>query len=251
MFDQVERILVEVYGNRAQAGSRSINIVFDDDGFGVDVVPAVRSGERWAIPEKDRNLWIAESAGERWRDTDPEKFADLTEARNERPLVNGRGAYVPTVKLIRQTRRHHLGDSNPPGLYFEVMTYWAFESVSGDSFAEFFSQALESIVQQLDGIASSPIIDPALDEPLEPQPEQPDGDRARAVFQDLAGKARQALELDKCPAAILWREILGSNELGDCFPLPAGCDEEGKELERVEVNVSPGSREARGYGSTS
>jgi hypothetical protein len=144
-----------------------------DDEFGVDVVPAVRMGSRWAIPRHDRELWKSPDAGERWREADPEKLTELSAKLNEKVKVDGQGAYVPVVKLVRQTRRHHRGDEKPGGFYFELMTYWTFMAdLNGDSFAELFAATLRSLATQL--ASSTPLTDPALDKPYKPEPD-PDG----------------------------------------------------------------------------
>jgi hypothetical protein len=67
------------------------------------------------------------------------------------------------------------------------------------------------------------------------------------VFGDLATKAELALTLSRCPAAALWREILGENDRGPCFPLPPACDEKGNEIKNVAAVAAVGSREASGF----
>ncbi len=121
--------------------------------------------------------------------------------------MDGQGAYVPTVKLVRQTRRHHLADRKPRGLYFELETYWAFEGgVTGTTFAEIFASTLERIATRLEtGVV---INDPALAREYNPAPESADLEHAAAIFRDVATKAALALAADRCEAARLWREIL-------------------------------------------
>lgn len=122
VFDAVCRVLVAHYGDRAEVQHRSIKVSFDgDDKFSVDAVPAVRFGDRWALPTHDRDLW--QRPAERWIETDPERLGELTSMRNRAPTVDGDGAYVPTVKLVRQVRAHHLGDQKPGGLYCELACY--------------------------------------------------------------------------------------------------------------------------------
>jgi hypothetical protein len=67
------------------------------------------------------------------------------------------------------------------------------------------------------------------------------------LFADLATKAELALTVARCPAAALWREILGENERGPCFPLPPGCDEKGNEIKNVAAVAAVGSEEASGF----
>ncbi|HMJ00709.1 MAG TPA: nucleotidyltransferase [Gaiellaceae bacterium] len=249
VFEAVLRVLVAKYGNQAEAQARSIKVTFPIDGeedFAVDVVPAVRMGTRWAIPRRDRDLWKSPDAGERWRETDPEKLTALTVELNSKLKVDGQGAYVPIVKLVRQTRRHHRDDRKPGGFYFELMTYWTFVAdVKGDSFAELLAATLRSLATQLEN--STPLTDPVLDKPYKPEPDPDDRAEAAAVFEDLASKAELALTVARCPAAALWREILGENERGPCFPLPPGCDEKGNAIKNVAAVAAVGSEEASGF----
>jgi hypothetical protein len=182
--------------------------------------------------------------------TDPEKLTALTSERNVAPTVSERGAYVPTVKLIRQIREQHLGDAKPGGLYMELATYWVFEKgVTGDCFVAIIATLLQTFGDTLRGYAGTPLTDPALGTPYEPQPEPTELANASAVFDRLAGKAAQAIEADRCRAAVIWREIVGQNDRGPCFPIPEGCDERGNSIAPVTVNVGRGADEARGFGS--
>jgi hypothetical protein len=246
VFDAFAAVLTTKYGERATVQRRSVKIAFPAD-FSVDVVPAVRSGDRWAIPSREQGDW---APGRSWVETDPEGLSALTTEQNQTPSVNGQGAYVPVVKLVRQTREHHLGEAKPGGFYLELATYWAFEKgVSGDSFAEILSAVLGSIRDDLPAYASVPLIDPALGTAYEPQPEGDDLANAASVFGPLAAKAREALGADRCRAAVLWREIVGQNGRGYCFPIPEGCDERGNRVAPVRVNQGRGADEARGFGS--
>lgn len=243
IFNTVRDVLMDEYPGRAEPQARSIKISFPDD-FAVDVVPAVPNGDRWAIPNRDPNLWAREE--ERWVATDPEKLADLTTARNRQPKVGDQGAYVPTVKLVRQIRRHHLADRKPGGFFFELLTYYAFEAgISGNSFAEILAKTLRSIADQL--ASGAEIKDPALGSPYSPQPDPDNVRQAAGIFKDLAGKAEEALSLDRCPAAALWREVLGRNERGYCFPLPPGCDETGATLKPRTTTVKHPPKKDSGF----
>jgi hypothetical protein len=241
-YEMVRQALETEYGDRLDdSGSRSMKVEFPDD-FWVDAVPAVPSEDaRWQIPQADEN-------GDRtgWEETDPEELGRLTVERNKEPKVNGQGAYVPTVKLVRQTRRHHLGDRKPRGLYLELETYWAFEAgVVGASFAEIFASTLERIATQLE--TGAVINDPALAREYNPAPESADLEHAATIFRDLATKAALALAADRCEAGRLWREILGKNERNWVFPIPAGCDEFGKKAATITPIADRGSREARPF----
>jgi Second Messenger Oligonucleotide or Dinucleotide Synthetase domain len=244
IYDAVRTILVARYQARAEPQNRSVKINFDPEGFefSVDVVPAVRLSSRWAIPRRDREVW--DQPDERWVETDPEYLGELTTELNGKFKVGGQGAYVPTVKLVRQTRRHHRDTAKPGGFYFELMTYWAFErgDVWGATFAELFSSTLASIANQLE--SGRRLTDPVLIEDYRPEPELSDRIAAASVFLELAAKARQAISTDDvCKAAALWREVLGRNGQDWCFPIPRGCDEHGRKLAVTAPAISRGSRE--------
>lgn len=246
VFDAVCRVLVAHYGDRVEVQHRSVKVSFDgDDKFSVDAVPAVRFGERWALPTHDRDLW--QRPGERWIETDPERLGELTSMRNRAPTVEGDGAYVPIVKLVRQVRANHLGDQKPGGLYFELACYWAFEAGIGVSgYAEILTAALRSITGQLSSGAA--LLDPVLGRAFEPMPDSTELSAAALKFGELASQAEAALSMERCPAAAIWRRILGTNDRGSCFPLPAGCDESGRAITRVTPVISQGAGAAGGFG---
>jgi hypothetical protein len=57
------------------------------------------------------------------------------------------------------------------------------------------------------------------------------------------------LTMEACPAAAIWRRILGANQRGQCFPLPAGCDESGRRITPAVTAVTArGASEAGGFG---
>jgi hypothetical protein len=250
-FEAVRDVLVKKYRDRAEPQERSIRVTFPIDGeedFHVDVVPAVRNGSRWAIPRHDTNLWDAPNVQERWVETDPEELTQRTQERNKSPEVDGRGAYVPTVKLVRQIRRHHRGKAKPGGFYFELMTYWTFEGgVEGDSFAEILANALTSIAAQL--TSDQPLIDPVFMNPYKPAPDPADRTNAARVFTDLAREAQSALTLDECAAAVIWRKLLGNiDDFGPIFEIPPGCDARGRKLPAFAV-ASTGGEEANRFAT--
>lgn len=243
LFETIASVLKDEYGDRANPQARSVKVDFPNE-FAVDVVPAVPSGGQWAIPTRDRDAWGDPDS--RWVETNPERLTELSSERNSAPTVGGQGAYIPTVKLMRQARRHHLGDSKPGGFYIELLTYWTFErGVSGNSFAELFAAALRGASDQLQ--SGQDLIDPAMGAPYEPKPSGEERQHAAEVFAELATKAERALTLKRCPAAVLWREILGTNERGDCFPLPPNCDEDGNEITEKTRVAAMGSKEASGF----
>jgi len=248
IYEHVRDLLVKHYRDRAEPQPRSVKVSFDTAGFefSVDVVPAVRMGGRWAIPRFDTSVW--DDPDLRWVETDPEKLTELTEELNKLVIIGGHGAYVPIVKLVRQIRCHHRGDEKPGGFYFELMTYWAFSGghVEGSTYAELLSSTLGSIDAQLRSGAE--LIDPVLGTAYRPPPE-PDAKRTTTdVFSGLALNARGAIsETSRCKAAMIWRDILGENDQGKCFPIPDGCDEYGRELPVASPSTSRGSSEPGGF----
>jgi hypothetical protein len=240
VFQAVKKPLADEYGDRLEEHRRSLMIKFGDD-FSVDAVPAIPTSLHWKIPEADET-----GARTRWEETDPEKLTDLTHRRNDAPVVDGAGAYVPTAKLIRQIRRHHLGKAKPGGFYFEMETYAAFQAgVSGSSRAEILASTLDRIAAHLE--TGEVVNNPALDRPYEPTPDPADIAGAADKFRDLASKAAQALAAERCPAAVLWREVLGKNEQGWVFALPDDCDERGKAIGVITPITDKGSREAHPF----
>ena len=130
----------------------------------------------------------------------------------------------------------------------ELMTYHAFaDEMKGDSFAEFLAITLRRIANLLGAAVRNPLIDPALGTPYSPAPTASELQAAQTEFGKLAAAAERALGLERCPAAVVWRGILGKNDRGPCFPLPAGCDESGRAIPAVTVNTRRGSDEARPF----
>ncbi len=247
-------------GGRATAQARSVKISFpdpdnpedDNAGFAVDAVPAVRDGDHWAVPTKDRSRW-AGSTG-RWVTTDPVRFGEFSSAlsvSDSSPSVGGRNAYKPIVKLMRQARRTHLDVRRPGGLYVEFATYhaWYQGLVYGDEWDPLFARTLRQAAHRFASAHYLPVIDPALGTAVEPNLSQDDWENAAQVFSDLADLAEEALAADDCKAAVKWREILGGNGRADpVFPLPPGCDANGFRIGAVAAVSSRGSNEARGFG---
>lgn len=220
--------------------------------FSVDVVPAVANGTIWAIPSGDRDDWTRSAPAKRWIDTDPEQLSNLTTQQNDGLKIGSQGAYVPTVKAIRQIRRHHLGDAKPGGFYLELCTYEAFaeQQANGTSWAEITATTLSSVARRLSRAVSDPLCDPVLERPYLPAPDPAALSHAAGVFAQLAQRANAALSMDLCQGSANWRWIFGSNGKGPVFPLPSNCNEDGTLVVPAPVR-SPlrGSNEARGFGA--
>lgn len=231
VFSEVQRVLVEAYGNRASEQRRSIKI----DGFAgelsVDVVPAVPESDHWKIPQTDTapvgGRWIKD----RWEETNPERLSGLADASQRAgSTIDGEPSYRRTVRLIRQVRDANLGDTKPGGLYFELLTYWAFQagSVAAASYAEQLAQVLGIVAGQL--ASGSVVIEPGMMRPYDPAPTASERATAADVFGQLATAATGALTLEECAAAAVWRRILGQNPRGWCFPIPPNCTATGQRI---------------------
>ncbi len=110
---------------------------------------------------------------------------------NKKLEVSGQGVYKPVVKLVRQIRKHHFAEGQKPGgLYFELLTYWAFASgVSGESVAEILAETLKRIAAQL--VSSPPLTDPVLHSPYRPEPDATALAAAAHVFGVIASRLRK------------------------------------------------------------
>lgn len=263
VYERVQAVLVDEYGLRSEGGratpqARSVKIDFpdpdDDDetkAFGVDAVPAVRDGDRWAIPTKDRNRWTDRTG--RWVTTDPERFGDLSSTLStaaQSAAVAGRNAYKPIVKLMRQARHVHLGDDRPGGLYVEFAVYdvWKFGAITGDEWDPLFAKTLRAVGNRFRQAPYLPLVDPGLDTPVDPGLDDAMWASAASVFLGLADLADEAVAAEKCAAATKWREILGQNERGQVFPLPPGCDAAGFPIASLAAISGLGTNEARSFG---
>lgn len=223
--------------------------------FSVDVVPAVRFEGCWGIPNRDRTTWQRQASSERWVRTDPEKLTDLTQKLNKKVAIVGQGAYVPTVKAIRQIRRAHLGDAKPGGLYMELIVHEGFTlgAITGGYWADLTASTLAYLADRLVSASTTPVCDPSLGQPYSPPPDATALAHAATTFGRLASRAATALTADKCPAAAIWREIFGSNTKvgGPVFDLPAGCASDGSVMPvfgATTTNPLRGTNEARGFG---
>lgn len=226
------KVLRGVYGNeRVQAQDRSVKVEFPNFGMAVDVVPARPSQTSGYIEIPDR------SGG--WQQTNPEGLTELTTAMNN----SYDGEYVPLVKLIRQTRRTHLG-KRPGGFYFEILTYHAAQAgLDRRSVAALFTSALARIAERLQLAAAGVAVpDPSMPgKVIEIRATDAQMRQAASKFADLASQAAAALAADKCPAAKAYREILGCNAEGVwVMEMPAACNEDG--TPKTVSNITAGDR---------
>jgi hypothetical protein len=222
--------------------------------FSVDVVPAVRWGAHYGIPETGRHS----STGERyrtghWRRTNPVDLIEETKVRNRAPRVAGVGAYVRTVKSVRQIKTHHLRGARPSSLYYEFVLYEGFATgvIGGDSWADIMASALSFIVSRLGTVRSQPVCDPVLHEPYIPAPEPTELAAARSLFESSARRARRAVTTSEpCQAALEWRQVFGGNAQAEhVFPLPPGCRGTGAAMGAAAANLSSGGTGEKGFGA--
>ena len=205
------------FENHVEVQARSIKVEFPDFDLHVDAVPARPAGDYMEIPDPEGG----------WVETNPEELTTLSSKMNDRYD----DLYVPIVKLIRQTRRHNLGD-HPGGLYFEVLTYHGFNAgLTGNNRGELYVAALRSVADQLaDVVAGSEVEDPTMaGKFISVRATDDEHADAATTFADLATKAETALaNTDKCAAALAFRELLGKTTDGEwVFPMPATCNADG------------------------
>jgi len=221
--------------------------------FAVDVVPAVRWDDRYGIPQTARvGPDRARHRTGAWHLTDPVSLTDETWARNEKPRVAGVGAFVRTVKMLKQIKAHHLRDTKPSGLYYEFALHEGFVSgeIDGESWADIAASALTYVATRLQRVDADPVCDPALNLAYQPAPSHADLAHPQNLFDGLARRARRAISTERrCQAAIEWRHIFGSNAEHDhVFRLPAGCRETGHEMGAAAANVATGGTAERSFG---
>ncbi len=187
-----------------------------------------------------------------WVQTSPEQLTALSSEMN---TAHG-DHYVPTVKLLRQTRRALRGKSKPGGFFIEVATYQAFASgdVVGDDTAEFYTSALRSVSTIIDDLVfrAVQVEDPTLPgQGIVISATDDDLNALQSAFADAASTAESALEQeDEGEAALQFRSLLGKDDEGEwIFPMPPGYDEDGTKRSSVVVSgdrVVPAGRRTFG-----
>ena len=222
---------------RTKRQDRSLQVSFPEFDLYVDAVPArpFSDGDSWEIPQK--------GDADEWARTNPEALTSLSSEMN----AAHDGYYVPTVKLLRQTRRTMLGTGRKPGGFFiEMATYQAFASgaVSGNDQAEYYVSALRQVSTIIDNSAAYGIgvNDPTLPgQIIRIRATDDELDAARTGFADAAASAEDALaEEDEGRAALRFRKLLGENGDGDTvFPMPPGFNEDGT---KRAAAISAGAR---------
>ncbi|WP_010534577.1 nucleotidyltransferase domain-containing protein [Brachybacterium squillarum] len=266
VYNAVQRVLIAEYGlkdrdvdGRVTRQARSLKIDFpdpddllSDNSFSIDAVPAVQWGEHWGIPNRDRDLWNSEE--KRWIKTNPLKFAEDTNATavaTWSPTVGTTNAYRPVIRLLRQVRHVHFGNERPGGLFIEVAGYyvWKAQLVSGTTWAELLTSTMEQVAKRLEKCTDDGLPDPVLGTTMKPDLDAWQWASAADGLNRLAEQARQALDSERCRAAKMWRDILGSNDRGQVLPLPDGCDANGFPVGSVTAVGAVGSNDPRGFAS--
>jgi hypothetical protein len=239
--DLFEKVLTNEFGaERVERQARSIKIDYPDYDLTVDAVPARPLGENWELPNHPPEGEAAE-----WIETNPLRMNEITTETNQAYTLNDTGVYVPVVKLIRQTRRNWLGD-HPGGFFFEVMTYWAFnnQTLSGNSYAEYVTLALEEIAAMLPDVAVNGLDDATIDgKKISTKATAEDLETAVANIGEAAALARDAFEdEDDCSSAVKWRQLFGKTSDGEfVFPIPDYCNTDGTHKSSATRLVVPGA----------
>ncbi|RAX44910.1 nucleotidyltransferase [Arthrobacter sp. AQ5-06] len=215
---------------RTKRQDRSLQVSFPEFDLYVDAVPARPNsdGATWEIPQKgDEDEWVR---------TNPDALTTLSTQMN----AEHEGFYVPTVKLLRQTRRTLLGTKKPGGFFIEAATYQAFKSgvVSGNNQAEYYASALRAVSNIINDFVQYGVEvgDPTLaGEHIKIRATDDELDNMKTKFEDGAATAEVALsEEDEGKAATRFRQLLGKN--GDdetVFPMPPGFNEDGSKRASV------------------
>lgn len=231
---------------RVHRQARSLQIAFPDfDGLYVDAVPA----RPWTSPSGVDCWQLPKRGEESWQATNPHNLTELTVVMNDADHTDGN--YVPTVKLLRQTRRAQLGKRRPGGLAVEIATWHAFNSglVTGPTRADYYVSALRETGEVL---RTAFVLGLGLDDPTIPGEKvvvRGDDDDKRDLaekFVDAASRTADALMSDdRCAAAKIFRDVLGKavDDQGDndyVFPMPSDCNADG--TTKRFATVSAGDR---------
>lgn len=225
--DLFEAALLDGYDKeRIERQHRSLKVDFPDYELTVDVVPARPFGNHWEIPKKTDHDSRAS-----WVETNPLELNRLTSEANNEFKLNDKGIYVPTVKLVRQIRRTWLG-KHPGGLFFEIMTYWAFVNnrAQATSRAGYLALVLEHIAEAMPDVAKDGLQDPTLDgKTIDTRATASDFGIAIEEFDKANKLAKDALEEeDDCRASVMWQQLLGETTDGEqIFPTPEYCNPDG------------------------
>lgn len=192
----LSRVLQENY-NVERMNRRSVRVRMTR--VDVDVVPLIRSGNGFKIPDR---------RDEEWMQTDPLFHNAWSAAMN----VQFQSRFKPLVKLIKWWRRVNFGSRRPKGFSLEILT--AAHAPSNEyHYGEAFAQFLENIEE---AYGDRPYEKPTLGDPavrgkdILSKVSQKDWDDFMDLVADHATMARLAQKTGSDKLAMdLWRQVLG------------------------------------------
>lgn len=239
LLDHFFTVLVTAYGSgRVKRQARSVQIAFPEfDDLYVDAVPArLRLDRTWEIPQRQPE--------EGWQQTNPDEMTTLSSVMNDRHS----DFYVPTVKLMRQTRRALIGKAKPGGLLVEMALYQACSQglVAGTNPASYYVTGLEGVAQVVRNLVDfgTQIPDPTIPGTnLSFRATDVEWASLRDKITSAATAARRAYDTDnRCEAAATYRSLLGANDDHEfVFPLPEDCNADGT-YKRLAAPIVAGDR---------
>jgi hypothetical protein len=203
IIDTLFNTLKKKYSN-IRRQNRSIHI--DYYKADMDIVPAIKDGTTYMIPDRKAKTWIV---------TDPEKHTQWTTERNN--ATDGR--FKPLVKIVKWYRRQHPTSSKKPkGLTIECMVAECMDCYETD-YSTLFVTTLEEMVSRYSSCKITGNV-PYISDPAVPGNSLCEGidHNAFLEFYDQlksdSEKARKALDNDDLDEATnLMKEVLG-----DRFP---------------------------------
>ena len=239
LLDHFVKVLGTAYGSdRVKRQARSVQVAFPEfDGLYVDAVPArKRLDGTWEIPQHKPE--------EGWQQTNPDEMTALSSVMNDRHS----DFYVPTVKLMRQTRRALIGKAKPGGLLVEMALYQACSQdlVLGTNQASYYVTGLEGVAQVVRNLVDfgTQIPDPTIPgNSLTFRATGAEWASLRDKITSAATAARKAHDTDnRCEAAATYRSLLGGNDDHEfVFPLPEDCNADGTH-KRLVAPIVAGDR---------
>lgn len=252
ILDRFFSVLDTEFGNddegepRVIRQDRSLQVRFPDYDLYVDAVPARphSDGSSWEIPKR--------GSADEWVQTNPTELTSLSSAMNE----THDKYYVPTVKLMRQTRRTVLGKGEKPGGFFiEILTFHAFNDghAHGESQAEYYATALRNMSNMIDELVTNSVkvADPTLSgKYISIRATDAQFARLNSAFKSAAHSAEEALAETEGKAAVIFRSLFGDSEDGEpVFPMPDGFNDDGtvkESMPRPGKRIVPGGDERFG-----
>lgn len=186
---QVERI-----------NKRSVHLI--SPGAVMDVVPLIRNGPAFLIPDRDSGGWL---------DTNPPYHTQWSEVQNKK--FGGR--FIPTVKLTKWWRRQNPTGKRPKGFANEVLVAMHAPPLVAH-YGEAFAQFLENVAATY-GTAADASIKPFIPDPAFPVtndvlskctlPQWKAFIEKVRVHAHYARRAQATSELDE--ATLLWKRVFG------------------------------------------